>query len=125
MSRTLALTVTTTDATRPTTVTTSTSVSTSISTTTTYTSTVTFVTSTWYTSSTVRKRGIPGVIETTAPVPAYLAGFAPPAISSGCSCLDIPSPTISVTETTYVPSTISTVVIRTITNTINATLTVR
>ncbi|KAF3308348.1 hypothetical protein TWF173_001315 [Orbilia oligospora] len=122
-TETIAFTVTTTDATRPTTVATLTSVATLVSTITTYPATVTAITSTWYTSSTVKKRGIP-VIETTVSVPAYLAGFAPPAISSGCSCLDIPTPVTSVTETTYVPSTISTVVIRTITNTINATLTV-
>ncbi|KAK6513238.1 hypothetical protein TWF506_009398 [Arthrobotrys conoides] len=123
VTETIALTVTTTDATRPTTVATSTSIINLASTVTTYPFTVTFITSTWYTSSTVKKRGIP-IIETTASVPAYLVGFAPPAISSGCSCLDIPTPSISVTETTYVPSTISTVVIRTVTNTINATLTV-
>ncbi|KAK6526174.1 hypothetical protein TWF281_011209 [Arthrobotrys megalospora] len=121
LTETLAFTVTTTDATRPTVIATSTSISITTTTFTTYPVTVTVVTSVWYTSSTVKKRG---AIETTASVPAFLAGFAPPAISSGCSCLDIPSPTASVTETTYVPNTLSTELTTTITNTLNATLTV-
>ncbi|KAK6337232.1 hypothetical protein TWF718_010013 [Orbilia javanica] len=123
LTETIVFTSTTTDTTRPTTVTTSTSISTLVSTITTYPSTVTITESIWYTSSTVKKRGVPA-IETTTSVPGYLAGFAPPAISSGCSCLDIPTPVTNITETTYSPSTISTVVIRAITNTINATLTI-
>ncbi|KAF3117353.1 hypothetical protein TWF103_007491 [Orbilia oligospora] len=131
-TETISFTVTTTDATRPTTVATLTSIATSVSTITTYPATVTVITSTWYTSSTVKKRGIP-VIETTVSVPDYLAGFAPPALSSGCSCLDIPTPVTSVPTTTtleatsYVPATLITAAtslsIQTVTATTTITLT--
>ncbi|EPS42166.1 hypothetical protein H072_3953 [Dactylellina haptotyla CBS 200.50] len=75
-------------------------------------------TTVWYTPG-VAKRDGPGTS-----LPRYVAGFAPPAISSGCSCLDIPTPSTTGTEYVYHTNTVPEQVTRTITNTIESTLTI-
>ncbi|KAF3311896.1 hypothetical protein TWF173_007981 [Orbilia oligospora] len=106
----------------PTTVATSVSTSVSISTFTVTPARVTITTTAWYTAG-VAKRDEAEVVKRAAETPAFVKGFAPHAISSACSCLDVPSPSVTATETVYNPNTINTQVTKTITNTVHATLT--
>ncbi|EGX53113.1 hypothetical protein AOL_s00007g62 [Orbilia oligospora ATCC 24927] len=121
-TQTLWATISTTVATVPTTVATSVSTSVSISTFTVTPARVTIATTAWYTAG-VAKRDEAEVVKRAAETPAFVKGFAPHAISSACSCLDVPSPSVTATETVYNPNTINTQVTKTITNTVHATLT--
>ncbi|KAF3935203.1 hypothetical protein ABW19_dt0200385 [Dactylella cylindrospora] len=82
---------------------------------------ITVTSTAWYTRTAAKRDELN---RRSGTIPSYLGGFAPPAISSVCSCLDIPIPSTTVAETTYNPNTINTKVTRTITNTIKATLTI-
>ncbi|KAK6499120.1 hypothetical protein TWF481_011691 [Arthrobotrys musiformis] len=115
-------TISTTVATVPSTVATSVTTSISISTFVVTPATVTTTATVWYTPG-VAKRDEP-IARRAAETPAVLLGVSPPAISSACACLDIPTPSVTATQTTYNPNTINTKVTKTITNTVHATLTV-
>ncbi|KAK6352126.1 hypothetical protein TWF730_008957 [Orbilia blumenaviensis] len=121
-TETLLFTVTTVVATVPTTVATSVQTSTSISTSTVTPDRVTITTTVWYTAG-VQKREV-GLEKRDIEVPGYIRGFASAVVSSACKCLDIPSPSVTATETVYNPNTINTQVTKTVTNIVHATLTV-
>ncbi|KAK6339929.1 hypothetical protein TWF718_009318 [Orbilia javanica] len=121
-TQTLWTTISTTVATAPTTVATSVTTSVRVSTSTVTPATVTTTITAWYTLG-VAKRGEPAA-KRAAETPNFVYGVAPIAVSSACSCLEIPTPSVTVTETAYNPNTINTQVTKTITNTVHATLTV-
>ncbi|KAK6523385.1 hypothetical protein TWF281_001365 [Arthrobotrys megalospora] len=120
-TNTLRFTVTTTVATVPTVVATSSITRTDTLTSTVTPARVTTTTTVWYTRRPAKRDGIE---KRALPTPTYLLGFSGPAISSACRCLDIPTPSVTATQTVYDPKTVETSVTKTVTNAVFATLTI-
>ncbi|KAF3939574.1 hypothetical protein ABW19_dt0201026 [Dactylella cylindrospora] len=83
------------------------------------------VTSTqYYTSTAVKARDVE-LDERGVNIPLFLRGFAGSAISKGCSCLDIPTPSVTFTATATQSHTIQTQITEIKTNTHYVTVTTR